>query len=50
VLAANGDSYGSHVSATGDIGNPGINLVTPEPASAVIAITAIAPLGRRRRS
>lgn len=50
VLAASGDAYGSKLSASGDIGNPGAFSLVPEPTSAVMALAAIAALVRRRRN
>lgn len=46
VLAASGDGFGSYVSTTGDVGNPGTYV--PEPASlALLAIGGLALIRRR---
>jgi len=49
VLSVDGDGYGSRISATGDIGNPGFNAVVPEPATLSIAAVGVAALAARRR-
>ncbi len=46
TLSTNGDVYGSYVSVSGGIGNPGHDV--PEPASGVLMLSGIAALIRRR--
>jgi predicted extracellular nuclease len=53
VLAAVGDGFGSHASANGDIGNPGLLLApVPEPESWAMLLAGVALVGRlaRRRA
>lgn len=47
VLSGNGDSYGSHLSTGGDIGNPGVYAV-PEPATLAMLMIGGMLLMRRR--
>lgn len=49
VLSVNGDSYGSYVGAAGDIGNPGIFTLVPEPTALALTAIGLASLMRRRR-
>ena len=39
-LSVNGDSYGSHVATTTDVGNPGVFTLVPEPSSVALALAA----------
>lgn len=48
VLSASGDAFGSHVSAAGDIGNPG-HYAVPEPTSLVLVLVAFVGLIAVRR-
>jgi predicted extracellular nuclease len=52
-LSVNGDSYGSHVATTGDLGNPGVFtlLPVPEPSTIGMMLMGIAAMGfcARRR-
>ena len=49
-LSVANDSYGSKLSASGDLGSPGTFAIVPEPTGgAIIAIGTAALLGRRRR-
>jgi predicted extracellular nuclease len=51
-LSVNGDSYGSHVATTTDVGNPGLFTLVPEPSSVVLAIVAgvvLCGIGTRQR-
>jgi predicted extracellular nuclease len=45
TLSYVGDSFGSHVATTNDIGNPGIYLGVPEPATIVVLLTGMLMLG-----
>lgn len=42
TLATNGDSFGSHTSTGGDVGNPGIYTAIPEPSTYALAVGAAA--------
>jgi MYXO-CTERM domain-containing protein len=48
ALSSVGDAYGSFASASGDIGNPGVFQVVPEPAAMALASIGLAFAGRRR--
>jgi hypothetical protein len=49
VLSTVGDAYGSVGSLNGDVGNPGVFSVVPEPASGLLAALGLAWVVRRRR-
>jgi predicted extracellular nuclease len=49
VLSTVGDSYGSIGSANGDVGNPGVFNLVPEPASGLLAAIGLTWVVRRRR-
>jgi hypothetical protein len=50
VLSSVGDAYGSVASASGDLGNPGMFNLVPEPAAGTLAaiIAALGLICRRR--
>lgn len=52
-LSVNGDAYGSHLATTGDLGNPGVFTLVPEPSTVALALVGgLALVGRslsRRR-
>jgi predicted extracellular nuclease len=51
VLSASGDAFGSYLSGSGDIGNPGLfALAIPEPASLAMALAGLALVGSRVRA
>lgn len=47
--SVNGDAYGSHTTAAGDVGNPGVYAPVPEPATMAALGLGIAALARRKR-
>ena len=55
VLAATGDSYGSTMAATGDVGNPGLFTLAPVPepetyAMLLAGLGLVGAIARRRRA
>jgi len=48
-LSVAGDSYGSYLSTEGNLGNPGIFTLIPEPGSLVLALVGLWCLGWRER-
>jgi predicted extracellular nuclease len=49
VLSTVGDAYGSVASSDGDVGNPGIFNLVPEPTGGLLAAMGLAWIVRRRR-
>jgi predicted extracellular nuclease len=47
-LSVAGDSYGSYTSTEGNLGNPGIFTLIPEPGSLLLAMVGLCGLGLRR--
>lgn len=49
VLASNGDTFGSHIATTADVGSPGFYAFVPAPGAALGLGMGVLVAGRRRR-